>query len=284
MSRLTRLHPAATLALCLGALVPWACAARAAQRPLWELGMGVGAVSFPDYPGSSSQTSYLLPVPYLIYRGDILRSDKRGFRARLLRNDRVDANLSLGASPPVRSSSDGARRGMPDLLPTVSFGPAVELHLWRSASRTMRLDLRAPLRTVFDVERSPRQIGWLVTPVLNLDVADLPQWHGWKLGVQSGPIFADRRYNRTYYGVDAQYATPQRPAYVAHGGYSGSQLTLALSQRFARYWVGGFARVDNLHRAVFADSPLVQRQTNVSVGIGMAWILGVSTRMVDSDE
>ncbi|OIQ89878.1 MltA-interacting protein MipA [mine drainage metagenome] len=265
----------------LGTLV---APAQAAGKPLWELGLGVGAVSFPDYPGSSQQSSYVLPVPYFVYRGDFLRADKRGLRARMLQTDRVDANLSLGASPPVSSSSDRARSGMPDLLPTVSFGPAIELHLWHSSSDELRLDLRAPLRSVFDVERRPRQIGWLATPVLNLDVDGVAALHGWKLGVQSGPIFADRRYNRTYYGVDAAYAIPGRAAYAARGGYDGCQFTVALSRRFRRFWIGGFTRVDDLRGAVVADSPLVQRKNNVSAGIGIAWILDESTQTVDSDE
>ena len=265
----------------LGAL---AGPARAADKPLWELGLGIGAVSFPDYPGSSQQSSYLLPVPYFIYRGKILRADKRGLRARMLQTDRVDANLSLGASPPVRSSSDRARSGMPDLLPTVSFGPAIDWHLWHSAADRLRLDLRAPLRTVIDVERRPRQIGWLVTPVLNLDVDGVAGLPGWKLGVQSGPIFADRRYNRTYYGVEAAYATPGRAAYAAPGGYDGCQLTVALSRRFHRFWIGGFTRLDDLHGAVVADSPLVQRKTNLSAGIGVAWMLDQSAQTVASDD
>ena len=36
--------------------------ARAASRPLWEAGLGIGAISFPDYTGSDQQRSYLVPV------------------------------------------------------------------------------------------------------------------------------------------------------------------------------------------------------------------------------
>ena len=88
----------------------------------------------------------------------------------------------------------------------------------------------------------------------------------------------------SFYGVDSTYATAARPAYAARGGYSGSQFTVALSKRFSGFWVGAFARHDNLDGAVFADSPLMRRSQNLSLGLGIAWILGQSSRMVDSHE
>lgn len=282
-ARLSGPSAAALLAACaaLGLQSP---PALAEQKPLWEAGLGIGAISFPDYLGSRNQTNYVVPVPYFVYRGRILRADKNGVQARLFDTARANTDLSLGASPPVRSNSDSERSGMPNLQATVAFGPAMEVHLWASETRRMRLDFRLPVRAVFTVERQPRQVGWQATPVLNLDIADPPGLPGWNLGLQAGPIFADRRYNRTYYGVDPQYATAERPAYTAGGGYAGSQFTVALSRRFRGFWVGAFARMDDLHGAVFADSPLVRRDTNVSAGFGIAWILGQSAQMVDSHE
>lgn len=283
MRRLTMRSIAGPAALCalIAASMPPALAGR---KPLWEAGFGVGAISFPDYPGSRNQSSYVVPVPYFIYRGRILRADRNGLQARLLDTSRFDSYLSLGASPPVRSGNGGERGGMPDIRPTVGFGPALEAHLWRSSLQRMRLDLRLPVREVFSAPSRPRQVGWQFTPVLNLDVAGPAGLPGWNLGLQAGPVFSDRRYNSAFYGVAPAYATPDRPAYVARGGFSGSQFTVALSRRFPRFWVGAFARVDDLHGAVIADSPLVGRSTNLSLGIGIAWILGESDRMVRSND
>ncbi len=60
----------------------------------------------------------------------------------------------------------------------------------------------------------------------------------------------------------------------------------AISKRFPRYWVGAYMRYDNLHNAVFENSPLVRQQNYVTGGIGIAWMIGKSKRMVevDSDE
>jgi len=47
--------------------------AHAELRPEWEFGIGATAFTFPDYRGSDESRGYLLPFPYLIYRGDVLR-------------------------------------------------------------------------------------------------------------------------------------------------------------------------------------------------------------------
>jgi hypothetical protein len=50
----------------------------AEELPLWEAGVGVAGLSIPDYRGSDERHGYLLPLPYLVYRGDILRMDRKG--------------------------------------------------------------------------------------------------------------------------------------------------------------------------------------------------------------
>jgi MipA family protein len=105
---------------------------------------------------------------------------------------------------------------------------------------------------------------------------------GWNVGLLIGPQFADRRYNRQYYGVDAAYATPQRAAYDARGGYAGWDAIAATSRRFGNMWVGAFVRYDNLRGAVFDDSPLVRRNSGVTAGFGVSWILDTSSELVVS--
>ncbi|MCK6435001.1 MAG: MipA/OmpV family protein, partial [Aquabacterium sp.] len=51
----------ATAAMALGT------AAHAA--PLWELGIGAGMLRLPHYRGSDQSHLWLLPVPYVAYRG-----------------------------------------------------------------------------------------------------------------------------------------------------------------------------------------------------------------------
>ncbi len=256
----------------------------AAQKPLWELGLGVGALSFPDYPGSDQQRLYVVPLPYLVYRGKYLRAGRNGIQGRLFWGDRVHLYISLSASPPVNDSDNSARRGMPDLRPMVELGPGIDVRLWRSANARMHLDLRLPVRTAITIQFTPRQVGWLFTPTLSLGVSNVAGWSGSRLGVEAGPLFANRSYNQTFYGVPPAFATPARPAYSANGGYSGAQLTVSLSRRFSRYWIGAFVRYQNISGAVFADSPLVVQKQNVLFGVGATWVFGQSSRLVDTGD
>jgi outer membrane protein len=253
-------------------------------QPLWELGMGLGVASFPHYAGSDQTRAYVFPFPYVIYRGEFLHADRDGVRGQLLDTDRVDLNISVAGSLPVSSRDDDARAGMPDLKPTIEAGPSLEVHLWRSPSRDMLLDLRLPARLGMTLEASPRPVGWQFAPQLNLDVLDFAGQSGLDLGFLSGPIFADRKYNAHYYSVDPQFATPTRPAFSASGGYSGTQFLMSVSKRFQHYWVGAFVRYDNLAGARFAESPLVKQRDALSGGIAVAWVFGQSSRQVASDE
>jgi len=254
--------------------------ARAASRPLWEAGLGIGAISFPDYTGSDQQRSYLVPVPYFVYRGRILKADRNGVQARLFGSTRLRAYVSASASPPVYSSQDRVRSGMPDVHAAVGIGPALEVRLWHSAGRRARLQLLLPLQAVYGIALPLRQVGWYSNPVLNLDLTDPHARYSWNLGLQAGPIFTDQRYAQTYYGVAPAYANAARPAYRAPGGYGGSQFTVALSKRYARFWVGAFMRYYDLAGAGYAASPLVTTRHNIAAGVGIAWILGQSAQEV----
>ena len=262
--------------------VPEGGADRLVPRPLWERGLGVAALRLPDYRGSDQSSTYLLPLPYVVYRGEWLRADRDGARALLLKAERVKVDVSVAASAPARSRDDAARSGMPNLPPTVEFGPNVNVELLQSADRRVRLDLRLPLRAPVTVQRSPHAIGLTFSPNLNLDFKGVGG--GWNVGVLGGPLFADRKYHEYFYGVDAVYATPQRPAYTASGGYAGWQALAAVSRRFGSTWVGAFVRYDSLRGSVFNASPLVRQDHEVTVGIGVSWVFATSGQLVASDD
>lgn len=265
------------------ALVLAAPGASAAELPLWEAGLGVAALAFPDYRGSSQSSTYALPAPYFVYRGEIFKADRHGLRGLFFRTERLDLNLSVGASLPVDSGDNRARAGMPDLRPSVEAGPSLDIRLWRTGDRRSKLDLRLPLRGAVTVESDPRYIGLQFFPHLNVDVRDPAGMSGWNLGMLAGPVFTDSRYNRHFYAVPREFATADRPAYEPGSGYAGMQLIVALSRRFAKFWVGGFARYDTLRGAAFEASPLVTSKRYAAGGIGISWILGESSQRVATD-
>jgi len=257
----------------------WAFSAQGKEVPLWEFGLGAGAVAFEDYRGSNTTHAYPLPVPYVVYNGKFLKADRDGVRGTLFNQDWLEINLSFNLTTPVRN--DRERSGMPDLRSTVEIGPSFDFHLFRSDNRKVKLDLRMPLRAAATVESSPHIIGWTFSPRLNVDLRDPFGLPGWNLGLLAGPLFADRRYHDYFYSVAPQFATASRPQFQAAGGYAGTQTLAALSKRYPKFWVGAYMRYDTLAGAAFVDSPLVQRKSYWTGGFGFAWMIRKSTQLVE---
>ena len=273
---------AAAGALLLCAFSQTALAAE--EKPLWEAGIGVATVSFPAYRGSDQRHNFLLPSPYFVYRGEFLKADRDGVRAELFDSDLAELTFSVALSPPASSDEIRARAGMPDLKANVELGPQLNLTLWRTENRARQLKLLLPMRAAFTLEKQSRSLGWVVHPKLNLDITDLSGLPGWNLGMQLGPLFGDRKQHNYFYGVDAAYATADRPAYAAGGGFAGMQYVVGVSKRYPKHWVGAFLRYDNLSGARFVDSPLVRTRNYVAAGVAISWILGESAERVLVDE
>ena len=256
----------------------------AEDQPLWELGAGVAAFSFPAYRGSDQTNNFLLPVPHFTYHGDFLKADRQGIRGSLFDSDWLDLSVSLALSPPVSSDDLKARAGMPDLEGTFEIGPQMDITFWRSENRARFVKLLLPLRAAITLEGAPKDIGLVFHPKLNMDITDIPGMPGWNLGMLAGPLFGDKRQHAYYYTVAPQYATADRPAYEAKAGYAGMQYLVALSKRFPKYWVGGFVRYDSLSGATFDNSPLVRQKDYVAAGIAITWVLGESSTRVKVDD
>ena len=255
--------------------------AHAEEAPLWEIGAGFVGLSIPDYRGSDQQRGYVLPLPYIQYRGDVFRIDREGAHGDVFKSEQVKLDVSLNAGPPAKSGNNGARTGMPDIDPTVEAGPSLQIFLARNEARDREWSLRLPWRAAAASDLTHVQrIGWVFVPNLNLDVRNVGG--GWDMSVGLGPMYASEDYHDYYYEVAPAFATATRPAYDAKGGYSGSRLTLTASRRYKTFWVGAFARYDALSGAAFADSPLVKRQESFMAGAGIAWIFAESKTRVQA--
>ena len=236
----------------------------------------------PDYRGSDESQTYVLPFPYVIYRGDRLRVDRQGVRGVLFESERFEFDLSLNATPPVDSDENRARQGMPHLDPTIEIGPRLNVKLVQDRAREWALNFRMPLRAVIATDLSRVEgAGYTAYPHLTLDMRPLLFGVKWNLGLQAGPLYATRRYHEYFYGVEPQFATPERPAYEARGGYSGTLALASITRRFPKFWVGAFARYDTLKGASFEDSPLLRRDYAVMAGIAVAWVFMESQKRVD---
>lgn len=243
-------------------------------QPLWEVGAATVLMSLPDYVGSKRQRLYVLPYPYIIYRGERLRMDREGLRGILLEERRLELDFSVGGALPVNSDDNPRRQGMPDLDAALELGPSIKIALLGKPNYELQLDL--PLRALFIINRREFvQDGWVAHPRLVLDSYDLGG-SGWDLNAKLGVNFMDQAYTNYYYGVAQPYARADRPAYRPGDGYGGFNASLILSKRWGDRLINGFARYDNIAGAVFEDSPLVETRHALRVGINLVWILSAA--------
>ena len=254
------------------------------QKPVWEIGFGVGAIYIPDYRGSNEGRVYALPYPYFIYRGDIIKVDRQTISGKIFKTDRVLLDVSFYGSVPVDSDKNDARAGMEDLDPSFEIGPALDITIWKSRENKFAVKVNLPVRAVFSTDfESVTYEGWIMSPRLNLEKGDVIPGTGLNLGVSVGPIFADNGYHDYFYSVEPTYATPWRPAYNAKGGYSGTTLTVGLNKVYKRLRLNAFVSADFLQGAVIEDSPLVKRETSLMGGVSIAWVFFQSNDMVTVD-
>jgi outer membrane scaffolding protein for murein synthesis (MipA/OmpV family) len=257
------------------------CEEKPIEKPLWELGVGLGLLQMPDYRGSDENRLYLLPYPYLVYRGDILKVDEQRISGQIFKTDRILLDFSGFGAVPVKSSNNSARAGMQDLDPTFELGPALKIKLWESKEDKFKLDLTFPVRAFFSTNfSSVSHEGWVFSPRINFVKDDLIPDTGLNLGISAGPMFADSGYHAYFYTVEPAYATAARPAYSAGGGYSGSTLTVGLGKTYEQFVFNAFVSADFLQGASFENSPLVKRETSFMSGVSVSWIFFKSAKTV----
>ncbi|KQC09506.1 MAG: hypothetical protein APR62_14050 [Smithella sp. SDB] len=255
------------------------------EKPLWEIGVGLGLLQMPDYRGSDENRLYLLPYPYAVYRGDIFKIDENRISGQIFKTDRVLLDFSIFGSVPVKSDDNSARAGMPDLDPTFELGPALKIKLWESKENNFKLSLSLPVRAFFSTDfSSVRHEGCVFSPRINFIKDDLISGTGLNLGISAGPMFTDSGYHDYYYTVESEYATAVRPVYSAGGGYSGSTLTVGLGKEYKQFIFHTFVSADFLQGASFEDSPLVKRETSIMSGITVSWFFFKSATKVNAEK
>lgn len=255
----------------------------AEDKPLWELGLGAAPINFPAYRGAKDRQTFVLPVPYVVYRSRFLKVNRQGVRGILFDSDRVDLDLSLSGALPVDSDESSAREDMPDLDPTLEIGPSLKVLLAEDEERGRKIELKLPVRAVIATDFSDVQTaGFVAHPQLDFNVSNVAG--GWSFGFVLGPLFATERNHDYYYEVRRRFVTPSRREFHPDGGYSGAAAIAGTSRRFRNFWVGAFVRYDNLSGAAFDDSPLVETNHALSGGVAAVWVFAKSKRMVSVED
>ncbi len=256
--------------------------AEGSKLPLWELGVGVGSVWMPDYPGSDKSRLWTLPFPWGVYRGDVFRSDREGgTRARLLKGASYELNFSAGGGLPSSSEDNEARRGLPDLEWMLEFGPRILFDLYTGSDRS-HLRLGIPARAALSTN-GPRakDRGWVYAPELLLSLPTFlnSQLDGFAILTTT---FADRRFSSYFYEVQEKYARTDRAAYQARAGYIMSDLSLGLGYTIprAKLRLFAFGSVQSLHGAINHSSPLLRQEWTTSYSVALLWGFAESSRHV----
>lgn len=250
-------------------------------QPKYEWGLGLLGASIPDYPGSANNTFRVIPLPWIIYRGEYLRLDEEGSRARVKSTQRYEVGLSGGFNFPVDSADIPVRNGMPDLDALISAGPNF---IWRFFSRSgiRQLNFRLALRTAYstDITSRFRHEGYLMEPSLNYWRRFGPKKRtAFILGLSL--VFADKDYNSYFFEVEPAFATAERPTFETEAGLNEVEYTLALSHQFTAK-IQGFvgASLSDLGSSKNRNSPLIQEQQNLSYAAGFIWSFGESEEKV----
>ncbi|MBN4079460.1 MipA/OmpV family protein [Beggiatoa alba] len=256
----------------------------AVHLPKWEIGLGAGILGIPAYRGAKGHETVVLPVPFVAYRGDRFKIDEEGLRGELLHRNRLQLDFSVAGSLPVPNGK-GARDGMPGLDPVAEAGPSLKIVLGQNGNRRKEWEqewwLRLPLRAALSVgDPLLGHQGWVFSPYLNWIWTKGKPRSLWRWSLSAGPIFASQAYHEYFYEVAPQFITNTRSAYEAEAGYGGSRVSLTLAVYSDRWFVGGFVRYDDLHGAVFDDSPLVETRSYLAAGIALSRVFARSDERV----
>lgn len=254
-----------------------------APLPVLEAGVFGGAALLPDYPAAGQSHARGVVLPWLIYRGELVRSDDRGLRGRVWRRRDLEFTLNANGAVGSRSRDNRAREGMPDLDWLGEIGPSLRWVAWRSAPGTTRLTLETPVRAVFSTDFSSiKYRGFVFAPELALERSGLlrPRSRA-RIGI--GPVFASGGLMDYWYRVGERDSRPGRPAYDAAGGYLGLRLQLSyrvpLTERIS---LSAGGRLENFSGASNADSPLFRSEFNATLVGGLSFALYRSATQVDS--
>jgi MipA family protein len=239
----------------------------------WELGIGVGDISGPDYRGSDEYRNYFAPIPYVIYRGKYIQSDREGLRGKFFKSDRYEFTFSATATISQKADENKAREDMPELGSTIEMGPALNIQLTETDA-TNSFFLQIPLRAVIAVTGSERGYTGLVFEPQFIFRKPLGSWdYHQRFGVS----FADRDYHDYYYSVDPEFVTSERNFFDAHGGFSGVFTQVAISRSLQisseKTKLAFFLRYENIDNTAFVESPLVKTNHVLRGGFAFVWVI-----------
>lgn len=247
--------------------------------PLWEAGAGLIPIRAEHYRGSPGNKTYVYPLPALTIRGKNIEAENGLIRGHFYKFGKFTFDFSMSLGLGVPSPGNSLRQGMMDLDPTFEVGPMIRYYLWQSKSGNHFINLEMPYRAVYATDLSYiDHVGYYSIPYINFLSRPTPATFGWSSEFSIGIQYGSTEFHDRFYGVNAEFARPNRRRYRAKGGYSGTQLSWAISKRTGDVLFVPFVRYDYLSGAVYNDSPLYKNPHYFNIGAAIIWFF------VQSDE
>jgi len=252
-------------------------------KPLWEVNLFGGVASIPHYNGSDETSVYVVPIPYLLYRGETIQTDRKGIRVEFFATRHLLSELSFSGNPPVNSDNK-ARTGMIELGPLIEIGPSLKYYFTdRYANSLVFIDVS--IRKVFEIDLdNPLHIqeeGIHGGIKLAYKYNALYEKNNYSIGVNGGVDFGNQDYLGFYYNVSTQFETVARSAYQVDGGYAGLYLSTYCHKKINNnLYIALYGRITNINNAVFQDSPLVKQNMSYLVGMAFVWKIKESKKSI----
>jgi MipA family protein len=243
----------------------------ARELPLWEAGAGGALLINPHYLGAEQENTYLIPLPYFVYRGEMIKADRSGLRGLIYQSGDLDLNISSGGSLPVNSEDNDARDGMDDLDLMAEIGPTLQYTLHKTDTQLLRLDF--PVRAAFTFgDQFLNHQGWTSNPRVHYST----YIDDWTVTTTLGPVYSDSRYHGYFYDVAQRDVTANRGFYQSSSGYTGSRFSLSVNKRYGDLMFGGFMQYYNLNGAANEESSLIKQDDYLSASLFVAWVFAYS--------
>jgi len=253
---------------------------------LWGIRLVAFGQNFPAYPSSSDQNLTLLPLPYPVYRGKIFSfgEDLEDIaNGQILSTQRFNLSVGLSANFPESSDNLSGRTGMPDLDFLIEAGPELSVALSGQPEDDRELVLALQLRAAVSMkELDANGRGFVFSPELEYLVRDF--WDSKsELRFRVSPTWATSDYTDFFYGVDPEYATPDRPSFDAASGYVNTEFLVGLNRKITdRLEFRGSIRLWVNKGSANEASPLYQRDYDHGIRLALFWTAWESKRRVAS--
>lgn len=231
-----------------------------------KLGVGLGVVSYPHYPGSDQSDTLTAPVPYIEYSGEYIQIDSDGLAAHLLHSERFNIDFSISGALPVDSEDNRARIGMPDLEFMFELGPELEISLFSYQETLFRLDL--PIRAAIEVggeENFFHDTGFIFEPRLHIE----RRFGEVDIDVDVGVLFSNKRYMANFYQVSSAFVTEDRSEYAAKTGHMAWRASMSLRYQKGDWISLGYIRALDFSDSANKNSPLMRDDSYLAAGVAV---------------